>query len=166
MDKLWAPWRINYVSSARKSSRKKNEKCLFCRLLKARSDRKNLIVTRTDLSFSILNAYPYNNGHVMVAPLRHVADISDLKEQEALDLFNLLLESKAILAKVLKPQGYNVGINLGKISGAGVDKHLHIHIVPRWLGDTNFMPTVASAKVISQSLEELYKKLKKHGKKK
>ena len=166
MNRLWAPWRINYVSAIKETSAKRYKKCLFCRLLKAKNDKKNLIVTRSKFSFSILNKFPYNNGHVMVAPLRHVADIEDLKDSEVLDLFNLVLSSKVALKKILKPHGYNIGLNLGKISGAGIEKHLHVHIVPRWLGDINFMPTVASTRVISQSLDELYRKLKKYDKKK
>ena len=166
MNRIWAPWRINYVSKVKKTSAKRYKKCLFCGLLKARNDKKNLIVTRTKLSFSVLNKFPYNNGHIMVIPLRHVANIEDLKDSEVFDLFNLILSSKIALSKILKPHGYNIGLNLGKISGAGVEKHLHVHIVPRWLGDINFMPTVASTRVISQSLDELYKKLKKYDKKK
>lgn len=114
---------------------------------------------KTKYSIAMLNIFPYNNGHVMVAPIRHAGDISDLKEAELVDLFRTLKKTRQLLNKVLKPQGYNVGINLGKSAGAGITAHLHIHVVPRWVGDTNFMPTIFGAKVISQSLEELYKKL-------
>ncbi|MFH1397467.1 MAG: HIT domain-containing protein [Candidatus Omnitrophota bacterium] len=157
MDKLWAPWRVNYVQS------KKGRGCVFCQGLK--NPDKNYVVFKTGYSFCILNIYPYNNGHLMVGPLRHVADTSRLKEDEALDLFRSLNQAKKILDKILKPQGYNLGINLKAVAGAGVAGHLHIHIVPRWKGDTNFMPVLAKTKVISQSLKELYKQLKDEYKK-
>jgi ATP adenylyltransferase len=109
----------------------------------------------------MLNIFPYNNGHVMISPLRHIRDIGQLKEAEVLDLFQTLNNAKKMLAKVLKPQGYNVGINLSRSAGAGITSHLHIHIVPRWQGDTNFMPLLSDTKVISQSLGQLYKQLKR-----
>ena len=166
MDRIWAPWRMNYIKPLRKSSVSKGRsgECLFCRIVKEKNDEKNLIIKRNKFSFSVLNKFPYNNGHLLVVAKRHLADITDLNEKEIVDLFNLISESKNILDKALKPQGYNIGINLGKISGAGIEKHLHIHIVPRWLGDTNFMPITASTKVIPQSLDALCKKLKKYGK--
>lgn len=107
----------------------------------------------------MLNIFPYNNGHMMVSPLRHVKDLSALKAAETLDLFKTLSETKALLNKILKPDGYNIGINISRSAGAGIPGHLHIHIVPRWNGDTNFMPLVAGTKVISQSLDELYRQL-------
>ncbi len=157
MDKLWAPWRISYVQS------KKDNGCVFCRALEKPA--RNYVVFKARYSFCILNIYPYNNGHLMVAPLRHLADISRLKEDEVLDLFGSLNQAKKILDKKLRPQGYNLGINLNDVAGAGIRGHLHIHIVPRWKGDTNFMPVLAKTKVISQSLKELYKQLKDEYKK-
>jgi len=108
---------------------------------------------------ALLNIYPYNNGHVMVSPLRHVADICALTKEEMLDLFQLVAKSQKMLAKLLRPEGFNIGINIGRSAGAGITGHLHIHIVPRWRGDSNFMPTLNNTKVLSQSLDELYKGL-------
>ncbi len=154
MDKLWAPWRISYVSNT------KIKGCIFCKALKERNDRKNRVIFRSKYSFAMLNTYPYNNGHVMVVCNRHVASIEQLSEQEFLDINKVVLKMLSSLRHVLKPAGFNIGINLGKVSGAGIDKHIHIHIVPRWLGDTNFMPVISKTKIISQSLDELYRKLK------
>ncbi len=108
----------------------------------------------------MLNIFPYNNGHVMVAPLRHVRNLGNLTDVETLDLFSAVTRAQKLIDKILKPQGYNIGINLGRASGAGVPGHLHIHIVPRWVGDVNFMPVATGTKVISQSLDELHKLLK------
>lgn len=155
MDKLWAPWRVKYVTEMIG----KTKGCVFCNMLKERKDKKNLIVVRTKLSFTVLNLFPYNNGHVLVLPKRHVADLSKLTEEETIDLFRLLNYSKGLLDKTLKPAGYNVGMNLGRVAGAGFPGHLHIHIVPRWKGDSNFMPVIAGTKVISQSLQILHEKL-------
>lgn len=152
MDKLWAPWRIKYVQA------KKTKGCIFCKALK--NGAKSFVFLKSRHSLAMLNLFPYNNGHAMVLPIRHIGDIAQLKDIEVLDLFQTLSKTRKLLDRVLKPQGYNIGINLGKSSGAGVVAHLHIHIVPRWEGDTNFMPVLSNTKVISQSLEELYKRLK------
>lgn len=109
----------------------------------------------------MLNTFPYNNGHIMISPLRHISEISQLKEIELLDLFKTLNATKKLLDRAFKPHGYNIGINISKDAGAGVIGHLHIHLVPRWRGDTNFMPVISNTKVISQSLDDLYKQLKK-----
>lgn len=156
MDRLWAPWREGYVTG------KRTKKCLFCQILKCpkREDRENYVIERTRLSFSLLNIYPYNNGHLMVIPRGHRKEIAQLSRAEVLDLFSLLNHSIKLLDKVLRPRGYNVGLNLGEVSGAGVPGHLHLHVVPRWQGDTNFMPVLADTKMISQSLDSLYEKLK------
>ena len=108
----------------------------------------------------MLNIYPYNNGHMLISPLRHIRDISQMQEDEILDLFKSLNKAKNLLQKVLSPQGYNIGFNLTRVAGAGITGHLHLHIVPRWVGDTNFMPVVFGTKIISQSLGQLTKKLK------
>ncbi|MDD5591721.1 MAG: HIT domain-containing protein [Candidatus Omnitrophica bacterium] len=139
---------------------KKQKKCIFCRELKAKH--RSYIITKTRYSFSMLNIFPYNNGHVMVSPIRHVGDLSQLKDAEMLDLFKTLNKTKKVLDKTLRPHGYNIGINISASAGAGEANHLHIHIVPRWRGDINFMPILNNTKVISQSLDELYKLLKKH----
>lgn len=155
MDKLWAPWRVKYVTEMIG----KTKGCVFCRMLKEKKDKKNLILIRTKLSFTVLNLFPYNNGHVLVLPNRHVADLSKLTEEENTDLFRLLNYTKSLLDKTLKPAGYNIGMNLGRVAGAGFPGHLHIHIVPRWKGDSNFMPVIGETKVISQSLKILHEKL-------
>ena len=153
MDKLWAPWRINYISS-----KIKTKGCIFCRAKK--SNLNDCVIFKTKKSICLLNIYPYNNGHLLVSPLRHIADIELMNEEEILDMFKCLKRAKALLQKVLNPQGYNLGFNLSRQAGAGVTGHLHLHIVPRWVGDTNFMPVIGNTKVISQSLAELSKYLK------
>ncbi|MFA5275784.1 MAG: HIT domain-containing protein [Candidatus Omnitrophota bacterium] len=149
MDKLWAPWRINYIRYAKKKS-----PCIFC------DSQKDFVVFRTPHCVCMLNLYPYNNGHLMVSPKRHIRDIAQLKETEMLDLMKALNKAKGLLDKVLKPDGYNIGANLGRAGGAGITGHLHLHIVPRWVGDSNFMSITGSTRVISQSLKDLYKRLK------
>lgn len=153
MDRLWAPWRINYVSS-----KKKQKGCIFC--LAKKSALSDYVIFKTKKSICLLNRYPYNNGHIMICPLRHISDISEAKEEEVLDIFKSLKRAKDLLQKVLRPHGYNIGFNLGRAAGAGITGHLHLHIVPRWLGDYNFMPSISGSKVISQSLDELSKLLK------
>ena len=153
MDKLWAPWRINYISS-----KKKSKGCIFCRAKTGKS--KDQVIFKTQFSIVMLNIYPYNNGHLLISPLRHISDISLLRDNEILDLFGCLNKAKDLLKKVLKPQGYNIGFNLTRIAGAGIVGHLHLHIVPRWVGDTNFMPVVFGTKIISQSLKQLARELK------
>ena len=153
MDKLWAPWRVKYVTKIIKAPKG----CVFCRMLKEKNDKKNFIVTRTKHCFSVLNIYPYNNGHLLILPKRHVAELSELKKDERDELMDLLQNSQALSKKTIKAQGFNVGMNLGKIAGAGFPGHLHIHLVPRWKGDVNFMPVIAGTKVISQSLQALHR---------
>lgn len=155
MDKLWAPWRLKYVTAIHKEQKG----CVFCRMLKEKRDKKNFIFIRRRHSFSVLNIYPYNNGHVLILPFRHVSDLSKLTKNEREGLFDILDETKALLEKVLTPAGFNIGINLGTAAGAGFPGHVHIHLVPRWHGDVNFMPVTAQTKVISQSLKALYEKL-------
>lgn len=155
MDKLWAPWRVKYVTELIG----KTKGCVFCRMLKEKNDKKNLILLRTPLSFTVLNLYPYNNGHLLVLPKRHVDDLSKLSKEETQDLFGLLNYSRNLLDKVMRPAGYNVGINIGKAAGAGFPGHLHVHVVPRWKYDVNFMPVLADTKVISTSLKLLHQKL-------
>ncbi|MDP8230133.1 MAG: HIT domain-containing protein [Candidatus Gorgyraea atricola] len=152
MDKLWAPWRSEFVKA------KKKKGCIFC--LKSRPDKDDYVVKRSKHSFAILNIYPYNNGHVMVSPYRHVKDIKGLSDAELLDTMKLVKDMQRLLEKKLKPHGFNIGINTGKVGGAGYRGHIHIHIVPRWDGDTNFMPIIANTKVLPQSLKELHKLLK------
>lgn len=156
MEKLWAPWRSKYIY------RRQHGRCIFCgtRRPHPAADRKRYILARSRHAFSILNLYPYTNGHVMVAPFRHVKSIELLTAAEMADLMQLVASHKRLLDKHLKPDGYNIGMNIGKIGGAGFDGHCHIHIVPRWAGDTNFMPIIAGTKIVSESLEAMYRLLK------
>ena len=138
---------------------KKEKGCLFCKASKSKNDKENFVVLRTRHSFAMLNLYPYNNGHVMVSPTRHVKSLEFLTDEELCDLIQSVKKIKVRLDTILKPHGYNIGINISRIAGAGIDRHIHIHIVPRWSGDTNFMPTLFDTKVISQSLKSLYQQL-------
>ncbi|MCM8776802.1 MAG: HIT domain-containing protein [Candidatus Omnitrophica bacterium] len=151
MDILWAPWRMAYI----KQNDKKRE-CFLCRAIKSRDDKKNFILYRGKNAFVVINIFPYNNGHLMIVPNRHTGSIEGIKKEEERELFFLLKASVKIIKKVIRPTGFNIGINLGEIAGAGVAGHLHFHIVPRWKGDTNFMPVISNSKVICQSLKELY----------
>ncbi|HDN85819.1 MAG: HIT family hydrolase [Candidatus Omnitrophota bacterium] len=157
MEQLWAPWRIRYIQK----DLKKKKGCIFCRAYRSKKDKDNFLILRTPHVLAILNIFPYNNGHLMVAPKRHIGDLEKLSVEESLELVKVVKSMISILKKVLKPDGFNIGMNIGKSAGAGIEKHLHIHIVPRWIGDTNFMPVCSNSKVISQSLNELYFKLKR-----
>ena len=155
MKRLWAPWRETYITKLIS----KQKSCAFCRILAAYKDKRHLIFIRKSYAYAVLNIYPYSNGHCLIVPNRHVGDISRLPQAEYAQLMELLKEAKDLLQTVLEPQGFNVGINIGRIAGAGIPGHVHVHIVPRWSGDHNFMPVTASTKVISQSLSVIYKKL-------
>jgi len=155
LEKLWAPWREKFILC------EKQPGCFLCSTSKGNKDPKNFILHRGKKCFVILNRYPYNTGHLMVAPFRHVGKLEDLKEDEASELLKITQLCIRAIKKGMKPQGINLGMNLGKVSGAGVADHLHLHIVPRWLGDTNFMPVVAETKVVSMSLYNVYKVLKR-----
>ena len=156
MDYLWAPWRIEYIKKARDEEK---EGCILCSKPAEKNDTINLILYRGQYCFIIMNAYPYNSGHLMVAPYRHVANLEDLNDAERNEQFELVSRSVAILKQVFKADGFNIGMNLGRIAGAGIDKHIHTHIVPRWAGDTNFMPVVGDIKVVNEALKDTYKKL-------
>ena len=151
MERLWAPWRMEYIDSARDED---EGGCLFCEKPKEGDDEKALILARSDKSFAILNKYPYNSGHLMVAPFRHVGELEDLADEEALDMQKLLGRSIKALKEAMQPDGFNLGMNLGRVAGAGVPDHLHWHVVPRWNGDTNFMPVTGETKVIPYSLTQ------------
>ena len=140
---------------------KKERGCIFCKWLKAQKDNRHYILYRGESCFVILNLYPYNTGHLMVVPNRHAGSLEDLADQETQELMTLSAKSVAALRSALKPEGFNLGMNLGCTAGAGIADHLHLHIVPRWSGDTNFMPVLAETKVLSLGLKTLYAKLKK-----
>jgi len=155
MQRLWAPWREAYITKIIG----KQKSCVFCRILAAHQDKRHLIFIRKPDAYAVLNLYPYSNGHCLIVSNRHVGDISQLPQEEYARLMELLRETKDLLQTVFEPHGFNVGMNLGRIAGAGLPGHVHVHIVPRWRGDHNFMPVTASTKVISQSLSVIYKKL-------
>jgi ATP adenylyltransferase len=156
MNHLWAPWRIQYILGPRESG------CFLCKKPAESDDARNLLLWRSKNAFVILNAYPYNPGHLLIAPYRHTDDLGALGDETLLEMQQLLLRAQALLNRVMKPQGFNVGLNLGRVAGAGVLDHVHWHIVPRWEGDCNFMPVTASVRVIPQALDELYAELQKH----
>ena len=154
MDQLWAPWRLSYVATAKAPG--PDDACFICAGLAGNDDRANLIALRTPLSVVVLNRYPYNNGHLLIAPRAHKGGLAELTADELLETMETLRRMVALLDELIRPNGYNIGLNLGHAAGAGLPGHLHWHIVPRWHGDTNFMPVLADTKVIVQSLEALY----------
>jgi ATP adenylyltransferase len=154
MEALWAPWRIEYILGPKETD------CIFCTKPAAADDKKNLILHRGACCFVIMNYYPYNNGHVMVVPYKHTANLQDLSDDENKELMNLMTLSCKVLQQNISPHGFNIGMNLGTVAGAGVKDHLHFHVVPRWNGDTNFMPITGHTKVLSEGLEQTWEKLK------
>ncbi|MCX6357858.1 MAG: HIT domain-containing protein [Candidatus Aureabacteria bacterium] len=153
MERLWAPWRKGYVEAGAPRG------CIFCEKSDAGDDAKHHIIARGKSCFSLLNRFPYNGGHLMVAPFRHVAALDALTDEELLELMRMIRDQAALLRRRLSPDGFNIGINIGRVAGAGVADHLHVHVVPRWSGDTNFMPATADTKVISHALDEMYSRL-------
>ncbi|RMD89593.1 MAG: HIT domain-containing protein [Calditrichaeota bacterium] len=155
MQILWAPWRMEYILG-----NDKEEGCIFCNKPKQTNDKKNLILYRGKYSFVIMNKYPYNNGHLMVVPYRHLAEFEELKDEESLEMMQIIARSLTVLKRAIHPHGFNLGMNIGQIAGAGIEDHLHFHIVPRWAADTNFMPITGHTKVISEGLWETWDRLK------
>ena len=155
MDIIHAPWRMEYINSAGKN----DDKCIFCEYPRMRADDENLIISRGSFVFLMLNRYPYSSGHLMVVPYRHTSDFLTLTEDEGLDLINMSQRAVLALKKEFNPDGFNIGINLGKAAGAGIDSHIHLHIVPRWNGDTNFMSVTAETKVLPEALIITWKRL-------
>ncbi|MBN2119458.1 MAG: HIT domain-containing protein [Candidatus Omnitrophica bacterium] len=156
MRKLWAPWRMEYIQKPKKKS------CFLCRVIKEKKDKNNFVILRTKKTISLLNIYPYNNGHVMIAPKKHIKSPDKLSPEEINEIFSQVKKILAALKKSLGPSGFNLGLNLDKTAGAGLEGHLHIHIVPRWQGDTNFMPILGNTKIISQSLSQTHKAIKRY----
>lgn len=153
MEQIWAPWRMELIRNPPTTG------CFFCQYIQQNQDEQNLILERAEHCFVIMNRFPYSNGHLMIVPYLHTGDLTKLEPIVRASLMEYTMRWQVILAKTVKAQGFNIGMNLGKVAGAGVDDHLHIHIVPRWQGDTNFMPIFADVKVINQSLIELYQLL-------
>ena len=153
---LWAPWRIKYIQGLSEKS-----DCFICDYLKKpEDDRDNLVLWRSKHSIVLFNKFPYNNGHMLVAPVRHIGDLSDVSNEEMLEFMQLTRDCQEALKEAINPHGFNVGMNFGRCAGAGLPDHMHIHIVPRWNGDTNYMHVCSDTDVISQSLTELYDELK------
>jgi ATP adenylyltransferase len=155
--RIWAPWRLAYVKDA---SKDQEEECIFCAKPAQEDDRENLIVHRGDRCFVLLNIFPYTNGHLMVAPYEHLARLQDLDPETIAEMMSLAKRAMARLEQAYDPHGYNVGFNQGRVAGAGFEHHIHMHVVPRWGGDTNFMPVIADTRVMPQSLEESYEALR------
>jgi ATP adenylyltransferase len=153
VERLWAPWRLEYISSA-----DDQPGCVFCAAVDG-DDEERLVVHRGPRTIVLLNKFPYASGHLMVAPRRHVAEFGELEDEEALEVHRLASAGMGALAATYGPQGYNLGWNLGRIAGAGVVDHVHLHVVPRWAGDTNFMPVLADVKVMPEYLEDARRKL-------
>lgn len=158
-EQLWAPWRLSYVATA-KEQNSDESRCFLCRYRDENDDPKNLVAVRGKRSLVILNRFPYNNGHLLVAPLEHKGSLEELDDDELLDGLKQLQRLIAVYNKILSPDGFNIGLNLGRAGGAGLPGHLHWHLVPRWQGDTNFMPVLAGVDVIPQSLQALYELLR------
>lgn len=153
MDLVWAPWRVEYIKNPGKG-------CFLCAGCKSNDPEKSLVLERNAHAFTIMNRYPYNCGHLMVAPVRHTGGIEDLCESEIVEINRLLVRAVRALTSLIKPEGFNIGVNQGKVAGAGVIGHIHYHLVPRWQGDTNFMPILTDTKVVIEALHESYKKIK------
>jgi ATP adenylyltransferase len=154
MQQMWTPWRMPYIR------REHRPGCIFCDMLEAQDDREQLVLHRSDLAFLVLNKYPYNNGHLMSVPYRHMDTLEELTPEETVDTMSLVNLGIRALRSTSRPEGFNIGVNIGKIAGAGVLDHVHIHVVPRWGGDTNFMPVLADVRLIPQHLSETYDELK------
>lgn len=150
MERLWAPWRMSYIGGITGGS-----DCFLCDILADDDDAANLVVERRERTFVVLNRFPYNNGHTLICPNSHKATLDELAEDELLELMQATRETVALLKKVMYPDGFNIGVNIGRVAGAGLPGHIHLHIVPRWDGDTNYMPVLADVKIIPQALEDL-----------
>jgi len=150
---LWAPWRMAYIGGPR------SEGCLLCELPRDNRDRESLILHRGPRTYVVMNRYPYNNGHLMIVPYRHCADLGEISSEDSLELMHESQRATRLLHRLFGAEGFNVGMNLGKAAGAGIAEHVHVHVVPRWVGDTNFMPVLADTKVMPDYLEATYEKL-------
>ncbi len=156
MESLHAPWRIEYILSPKP----KAEESVFARIAQSSDDEANLVIARDRTCYAVLNKYPYNGGHLMIVPYKQVPDLNGLTDEELTDLWKLTRRCVNVLRQEMKAEGFNIGINFGRIAGAGVEEHLHVHIVPRWFGDTNFMPVVANTSVVPQALVALGNQLR------
>jgi ATP adenylyltransferase len=160
MQRLFSPWRSKYIESFSLSG-ETPEKCVLCTAVREEKDDEHSIVTRGAHCFVIMNLFPYNSGHALVVPYRHIAALADLTDEESQEVMSLLKRMTIALQTVSRPDGFNIGSNIGRTAGAGIDQHIHFHIVPRWNGDTNFMPVLADTKMISEDMKETLQKLRK-----
>jgi len=158
MKRLFSPWRSAYIASFKGA--KRSAGCLFCRIAKQRKDAQNFILWRGVHCYLVMNLYPYNSGHLMVVPYKHTADMGSVSDETSVEIMHIASRAMKALEKVSEPQGFNFGANLGRAAGAGIDKHVHFHIVPRWSGDTNFMPVLADVKLISEDMRKVWKALR------
>jgi len=154
MERIWAPWRIQYIRQV------DNPGCIFCEKPKEDKDAENGILYRGKLNFVIMNAYPYNPGHLMVVPYRHIGKLEDMTDDERSEHYQIVSRAVAVLRAETQTENYNIGMNLGRVAGAGIADHIHTHIVPRWNGDNNFMPVIGDTRVISDSMQDIYDRLK------
>lgn len=159
MKQMWSPWRSQHIETFDPRADEQDGRSLFARLADEDRDEENLILWRGERVFVLMNLYPYNNGHLMVVPYREVAAYEDLSPEEQVEIARTIARCITWLKRALQPEGFNVGMNLGKAAGAGIPRHLHVHVVPRWSGDTNFMPVVGEVKVIPEALRQTYRKL-------
>ncbi len=159
MDRLWAPWRMPYIEDIDDDAPEGS--CFLCAARDADDDRKAMVFMRGETAFAVLNRYPYNNGHALVAPHAHKGDLGELTDAEMGESLALARDIMALYRKMMRPDGFNVGFNFGRVAGAGLPGHLHLHVVPRWSGDTNFMPVLGETKVIPQALEDLYDRIRR-----
>lgn len=153
MDQLWSPWRLEYILGP------KDGTCVFCEKIDPRNDRAEHVLWRGELTFMVLNRYPYNNGHLLILPYAHLASLEDLPPQTLTEMMLLVNRGLAALREAMHPHGFNIGVNLGKIAGAGIESHVHVHVVPRWGGDTNFMTTISETRNIPELLDQTYDRL-------
>lgn len=154
MDRIWAPWRMDYIESSKEPG------CVFCEKSQSKKDKKNLVLYRGMETFILMNLYPYTNGHLMIAPYLHTSDVNELTEIANKEIMQFAKDCFNILKSKLGAEGFNFGANLGKVAGAGIDQHIHYHIVPRWSGDTNFMPVISDTKVMIEKLNKTWERLK------
>jgi ATP adenylyltransferase len=156
MERLFSPWRLRYVSSGRR----KSEPCVFCSAIRKGSARSRLVLYRGHSNYVILNKYPYNNGHLMIVPIEHHSSPQEASDESLAEMMQLLVRCEAVLRRVYRPSGINLGMNLGRSAGAGIEEHYHLHLVPRWDGDTNFMTVVRNTRVIPEALAVSYRRLR------
>jgi len=157
MKRLWAPWRIEYITGE-----PEEPGCLFCNAFKDNDDKKRLIVHRGETAFAMLNKYPYIGGHLLIVPVRHASQLKSLKDPERAELFNMTIDAVDALKRAMKPHGFNVGVNIGRVAGAGIPGHIHVHVVPRWNGDNNFMAVLGETRMVNEHLDRTYEKLRAH----